>query len=60
MVDHGAPMISLAQAEFENAARHWQEQAAHAASQAAKYAELARAMGLVYRDAMDRSLELGD
>lgn len=60
LVDHGAPQISLAQAELEEAAKRWQEQAAHASAQAARYSALARMLGLAYQDAIARSLELGD
>ncbi len=60
LVDHGAPQISLAETEFLEAAKRWQEQAAFATAQAAKYAGLARVMSVVYRDALSRSMELGD
>lgn len=56
IVDHGAPQISAAEAEFQKAAIYWQERAAEASANAAKYADLARMMGLAYRDAISRSL----
>lgn len=55
IVDHGAPQISAAEAEFQNAAKYWQQRAAEASANAAKYADLARMMGLAYQDAISRS-----
>lgn len=60
LIDHGAPQISLAQAEFEQAAKFWQQQAAEASAKASRYTELARWMGFIYKDALKRSEELGD
>lgn len=57
MIDHGAPQISLAQAEFEQAAREWQDRAAAAFASAARYTALASALGEAYRDAIARSIE---
>lgn len=59
IVDHGAPHISAAQAEFQEAAKLWQQRAAEASANAAKYTELARALGLAYQDAISRSLAEG-
>lgn len=55
MVDHGAPQISLAEAEFINSAKHWQAKAAEAANWAQHYTELASSMRELYRGAMRQS-----
>lgn len=60
MIDCGAPQISHAQAEFEEAAKRWQEHAAHATAQAERYRYLAQTMRALYEDAIRRSAELGD
>jgi hypothetical protein len=52
MIDGGAPYISLAQSEFEQAAISLQKVAHEAAEKAAYYVALAQAMQDAYRQAL--------
>lgn len=56
MIDGGAPQISLAQAEFESLAVHWQQAAHEAAERAAYYVALAQAMAAAYRHTLAREM----
>jgi hypothetical protein len=55
MVDGGAPTISLAQAEFERQATHWQEQARQSADTARYYTMLASELRQIYRHTLAES-----
>lgn len=57
MVDGGAPQISLAAAEFESAAIHWQEQAKAASERAMHYTQLAAALHEAYRHTIAESIK---
>lgn len=50
MVDGGAPLTSLAQAEFERLALYWQNEARTASNTAMHYAALSCSMRGLYRD----------
>jgi hypothetical protein len=57
MIDGGAPIISLAQADFERLAKYWQDEARAASYTAAHYAAMAAAMREIYRHQIAGSLK---
>lgn len=57
MIDDGAPIVSLAAAEYTNAAIYWQEQARTAAEKAMYYSNLATSLDMVYRHLIDKNIK---